>query len=117
LDLLNCNVIFYTFEYENRFNPNRIILGKSIRKPKTFQKKINSISENIDLIVLLEMFTSGFTMNPETVAETMNGETIQLLKTLAKAKNCAITESLVITENNNFYNRMVFFQTQESIFI
>ncbi|WP_395077802.1 nitrilase family protein [Flavobacterium sp.] len=75
---------------------------------KHFEQKINSISENVDLIVLPEMFTSGFTMNPETVAETMSGKTIQLLILLAKAKNCAITGSLVIAENNNFYNRMVF---------
>ena len=54
------------------------------------------------------MFTSGFTMRPSLVAETMQGETIQLLKNLAKAKNCAITGSLVITENNNFHNRLVF---------
>ena len=75
---------------------------------KLFEQKIISIQENVDLIILPEMFTSGFTMNPEIVAESMTGETIQLLKTLAKAKNCAITGSLVILENNNFYNRMVF---------
>ena len=75
---------------------------------KQFEQKINSISENVDLIVLPEMFTSGFTMNPEIVAETMSGETIQLLKLLAKLKNCAITGSLVISESNNFYNRMIF---------
>jgi omega-amidase len=75
---------------------------------KHFEQKINSISEKVDLIVLPEMFTSGFTMNPEIVAETMIGETIELLKSLATAKNCAITGSLVISENNNFYNRMVF---------
>ncbi len=73
-----------------------------------FKEKINAIREEVDLIVLPEMFTSGFTMNPEPVAETMNGETIIVLKSLAKAKNCAITGSLVITENNNFYNRLVF---------
>lgn len=54
------------------------------------------------------MFTSGFTMNPELIAETMNGETILWLKQLAQQKNCAITGSLVIQENDNFYNRMVF---------
>jgi omega-amidase len=79
-----------------------------IENRKHFEQKINSISEEIDLVVLPEMFTSGFTMNPRSVAETMDGETIQLLKTLAKAKNCAITGSLVIAENNNFYNRMIF---------
>lgn len=73
-----------------------------------FEQKINSISENVDLIVLPEMFASGFTMNPSLVAETIQGETIQLLQSLSKVRNCAITGSLVISENNNFYNRMVF---------
>jgi omega-amidase len=71
-----------------------------------FEEKINAI--NSDLIVLPEMFTSGFTMSPANVAETMQGETMMWLKSLAKAKKTAITGSLVIEENNNFYNRMVF---------
>lgn len=75
---------------------------------KRFEQKINSISQEVDLVILPEMFTSGFTMNPRLVAETMNGETIVLLKLLAKSKNCAITGSLVISENDNFYNRMIF---------
>lgn len=73
-----------------------------------FEEKINAIIEKIDLIVLPEMFSTGFTMNPELVFETMEGETIQWLQTLAKAKNSAITGSLVIKENGNFYNRLVF---------
>jgi len=73
-----------------------------------FQEKINAIADEIDLIVLPEMFTTGFTMNPSTVAETMEGETLSWLKEMAKTKNCAITGSLVIQENANFYNRMVF---------
>ena len=73
-----------------------------------FEEKINSISENIDLIILPEMFTTGFTMSPGNVAETMQGETVTWLKALAKAKKSAITGSLVIEESNNFYNRMVF---------
>jgi omega-amidase len=75
---------------------------------KHFEQKIDAITENIDLIVLPEMFTSGFTMNPEIVAETMTGDTISWLKQIAKAKDCAITGSLVIAENNNYYNRMIF---------
>mgnify|MGYP006188618791 CR=1 FL=1 len=64
--------------------------------------------ESFDLFVLPEMFTSGFTMNPSAVAETMDGETMTWLKELAKKKTCAITGSLVVKENGNFYNRMVF---------
>jgi omega-amidase len=73
-----------------------------------FGGKINDITDAIDLIVLPEMFTTGFTMAPNAVAETMQGETITWLKSLAKAKKCAITGSLIITENGNFYNRLVF---------
>jgi omega-amidase len=73
-----------------------------------FSEKINKIEEQVDLVVLPEMFTSGFTMQPSLVAETMQGETISWLKTLASKKQFAITGSLVIEENGNFYNRMVF---------
>jgi omega-amidase len=73
-----------------------------------FEGKINAISENVDLIVLPEMFTSGFSMNPKAVAEPMQGETILWLQALTKAKNSAITGSVVIQENGKFYNRLVF---------
>jgi omega-amidase len=71
-------------------------------------QKITGFMEDVDLIVLPEMFSSGFTMNPKAVAETMEGETVSWLQHLAKAKNCAITGSLVIEENGNYYNRLVF---------
>lgn len=73
-----------------------------------FEKTIKSIPQLTDLVVLPEMFTSGFTMNPQQVAETMQGETISWLVLLAKTKNVAITGSLIIQENEHFYNRMVF---------
>lgn len=80
--------------------------------PETNRKSIEdyflSTEESFDLFVLPEMFTSGFTMNPEKIAETMDGATITLLKRLAKKRACAITGSLVIEEKNNFYNRMIF---------
>lgn len=72
------------------------------------EEKINSIEEGTDLIVLPEMFTTGFTMQPEPVAETMQGETVLWMQSLAKAKNCAITGSLVIVEDEKYYNRLLF---------
>lgn len=72
------------------------------------QEKINAISQYVDLIVLPEMFTSGFTMNPQNVAQTMHGEAVSWLKETAKNKDCAITGSLVIEENGNYFNRLVF---------
>ena len=73
-----------------------------------FETEINTISEAIDLIVLPEMFSTGFTMNPSAIAETMQGETVSWMQSLAKAKNVAITGSVVIEESANYYNRMLF---------
>jgi predicted amidohydrolase len=47
-------------------------------------------------------------MNPSVVAETMQGKTVLWMQSLAKAKKSAITGSLIIKENDNFYNRLVF---------
>lgn len=73
-----------------------------------FEKKINEINDEVHLIVLPEMFSTGFTMNPSHVAETMQGETVLWIQSLAKAKKIAITGSVVIEENGNFYNRLLF---------
>ncbi|MEH6534899.1 MAG: amidohydrolase [Psychroserpens sp.] len=73
-----------------------------------FTDTISAIQEPVDLIVLPEMFTSGFTMNAEQVAETMSGETVSWMQQLARQRGTAITGSLVITENDSFYNRLLF---------
>ena len=73
-----------------------------------FQKKIQTIENKIDVIILPEMFTSGFTMNASWVAETMEGTTVSWMKDLAKSKNAGIMGSLVIVENSKFYNRLLF---------
>ena len=73
-----------------------------------FSQQIDAIKEPIDLIILPEMFTTGFTMNPEKIAETMTGKTVQWLIQNAKEKNVAITGSLIIKEAGNYYNRLLF---------
>lgn len=73
-----------------------------------FLEKIDAISSTVDLIILPEMFSTGFTMNPAEVAETMEDKTMLWLKNIAKQKNTAITGSLIIKEDNNYYNRLVF---------
>ncbi len=73
-----------------------------------FSEKIDALSEGVELIILPEMFSTGFSMNPSEVAETMDGKTIFWLKALAKEKNSAITGSLVIKQGNNYYNRLIF---------
>ena len=70
--------------------------------------QLQGLISQSDVILLPEMFTSGFTMKPEAVAETMQGETIQWMKKWAKKLNSALGGSLVIEENEKFYNRFIF---------
>ena len=74
---------------------------------KMFSKKISEINSPADLIILPEMFTTGFTMNPAPFAETMTGETVHWMKEKAKEKQCVITGSFVCEEDGHFYNRLV----------
>jgi len=78
------------------------------KNKKNFESVINQIDSSTNLIVLPEMFSTGFTMNASEVAETMQGETVLWMKSMAKQKNCALTGSLIIIENGNYYNRMLF---------
>ncbi len=73
-----------------------------------FSEKINQITEQVDLIVLPEMFTTGFSMQPQKIAEYMYGDTVKWMQKIASEKLTAISGSLIISENNKFYNRFIF---------
>ncbi len=73
-----------------------------------FTDKIGQISDDVDVIVLPEMFTSGFTMSAKRVAEFMDGATVNWMRTMSKTHNAAIVASLVILEDNRYYNRLLF---------
>jgi len=80
----------------------------SIQNRAVFERKIKNVKSETDIIILPEMFTTGFTMNAAQVAETMDGETIKWLQKLAKEKDCAIAGSIIIRDAENFYNRFLF---------
>jgi omega-amidase len=73
-----------------------------------FEEKIKALDTDVDLIVLPEMFTTGFTMHPEKVAEKMEGLSVSWMQKIAQEKQTALCGSLVISENGAFYNRLVF---------
>ncbi len=75
---------------------------------KLLTQTINNLPKTIDLIVLPEMFTTGFTMNTIPFAESMKGTTLHWMKTLANKTQSAITGSIIITENGQYYNRLLF---------
>jgi predicted amidohydrolase len=68
-----------------------------------------------DLVVLPEMFTTGFSMNPAPWAESMNGPTLQWLHEQAEALNAAITGSFICVENGHFFNRLVWVQPDGTV--
>ena len=82
---------------------------------KRYSEKINNINEAIDIIVLPEMFSTGFSMKPEGIEETMQGETVLWMKNLALEKKAAICGSMIISEENKFYNRFLFVQPSGGI--
>lgn len=69
--------------------------------------RLSSIREKTDLIVLPEMFSTGFSMNTHKLAEEMNGKTMQWMHQQAKKFDCVVTGTLIIKENSNFYNRLI----------
>ena len=71
-----------------------------------FEGLIRSI-DRTDLIILPEMFTTGFSMKSKELAETMDGETISWLSKMVKSKRFAICGSLIIEENGNYFNRLI----------
>ncbi len=71
-----------------------------------FEDKINALQNSSNLIILPEMFTTGFTMEPEKVADTPEGETLQWMKKMALKSNAVITGSSVIKDKGNYYNRL-----------
>ncbi|HZH69398.1 MAG TPA: amidohydrolase [Flavobacteriaceae bacterium] len=73
-----------------------------------FEEKIKAVSTQTDLMILPEMFTTGFTMNASENAEMMDGSTVQWLRRMAKDSSAAITGSIIVKEHGNFFNRLLF---------
>lgn len=73
-----------------------------------FLNQLEAVADNVDLVVLPEMFSSGFTMHPQHVAVEMTDLNIGKLVEVAKRKSFAIIGSLVVQENEKFYNRLLF---------
>lgn len=73
-----------------------------------FDEKISTIENDIDLIVLPEMFSTGFSMSPENLAEKWPGPTVKWMQRVAISKKVALAGSLIVEESGKYYNRLVF---------
>ena len=79
---------------------------------RMFEEKINAHKEKMEIVVLPEMFSTGFSMNPERFAETMDGPAVAWMRRMAASKGIIIGGSLMIREGGKFYNRFVWMLPQ-----
>lgn len=75
-----------------------------------FEEKIWEIEEETDVIILPEMFNTGFSMKPEKLSEPMNFTTFKWMKQMAKQTNAVITGSLIIKEKGDYFNRLIWME-------
>ncbi|MFM7401332.1 MAG: amidohydrolase [Bacteroidota bacterium] len=75
---------------------------------RQFSEKLAPLAGMTDLVVLPEMFTTGFTMNAAALAEDMNGRTLNWLKETAGHLGAAVAGSFICSENGSNRNRLVF---------
>jgi omega-amidase len=73
----------------------------------TLEEKIKRITEKTELVILPEMFSTGFAIDPEKLAEKMDGQTVGWMKRVASEKNIVLTGSLIIQEEEKYFNRLI----------
>ncbi len=74
---------------------------------KMFEELMAPLKDKTDLIVLPEMFSTGFTMEARKYAEEMNGPTVKWMRTMARELNTRIIGSIIIEEKDKYYNRLI----------
>lgn len=83
-------------------------------------KILESLSEqfngNADLVILPEMFNTGFSMEPGILGESMEGDTLQWMRKMSQNGNYGICGSFIVKEGANFFNRWVFVSPENDLF-
>lgn len=73
-----------------------------------FGQKLNALKGDTDIILLPEMWTTGFSMHSKELAEPMDGETVQWMRDQAKSLDAVLYGSVIITEGGRYFNRGLF---------
>jgi omega-amidase len=79
----------------------------SLKNLTNYRKVIGEIQESTDLIILPEMFNTGFSIHPDRCAETMRGPAMKFLTDIARVTECLIISSILINEKRFYYNRLI----------
>jgi len=96
MSLLGCSLIQTQLHWEDK-NSNLQML----------EQKVNTVTTQTQVVILPEMFSTGFSMKPEQFAEKMDGPTVQWMKKLSASKKVIITGSIIIEEEQNYFNRLI----------
>lgn len=83
---------------------------------KNFEAMIAGLKRRGQLIVLPEMFTTGFTMEAKMLAESMDGPTVRWMQAMANKIEAVMAGSLIIVEQGKFFNRFIWAEPQGRIF-
>ncbi len=73
-----------------------------------FEKIIRELKGKTEIVLLSEMFSTGFSMKAHHLAEDMNGNTVRWMKNLARENALAVAGSIIVIEDGKFYNRFLF---------
>jgi omega-amidase len=74
---------------------------------KNLALKINALKGKTELVILPEMFSTGFSVDPAKLAEKMDGPTVTWMKTMAATNKVILTGSMIIEDKGNYYNRLI----------
>ncbi len=74
---------------------------------RRLEEKIDGIAVPTELVILPEMFSTGFSMRPEFLAESMEGPTVAWMRTIATRKKIILTGSVIIEEEGKYFNRLI----------
>lgn len=75
-----------------------------------FSEQLEKLPAGAEVVVLPEMFSTGFSMQPQQLAETMEGPTVRWMRTISQKKRIILAGSVMIAEGENFFNRFIWMQ-------
>ena len=92
-------------------------MGNKLANLLQYEQMVAGITDPKQVVALPEMFSTGFSMAPERLAEPMDGHTVRWMADIAVKYRCILTGSLIIEEDSNYYNRILWVQPDGNVWI
>lgn len=78
-------------------------------------KKLEGIADNVDAIILPELFATGFTMRSRELAEGMDGKSVSWMQMTSDRYSCVVAGSLIIADHDAYFNRFIWMEPRGRI--